>query len=96
MKTLRFSLSQRKDVTALEPKDHSEPSSVSNGAKLKGTYESRTWELDHWDLASRPSSSLTSPGALGKFLSLSEPQFLHLSNGKREIMMTLSPGPGSQ
>lgn len=44
---MRFSLSQRKDVTALEPEDHSELCSAPSRAKVKGAGKSRTWELDH-------------------------------------------------
>lgn len=47
VETVRLSLSQRKDVTGLEPEGHKEPFSASNGQKFKGAGESRTWGLDH-------------------------------------------------
>lgn len=43
---MEASLSQRKDVTALEPEGHREPFSASSRVKPKGTGESRTWESD--------------------------------------------------
>lgn len=44
---MRFNLSQRKDVTAQVAADQSKPFPASNGARLQGTGESRTWYLDH-------------------------------------------------
>ena len=51
--------------------------------ELKGAGESRTWELDHPGSRVKALILLIRSVALVELLSLSESQFLHLSNGKR-------------